>query len=149
MDAVSILQERDAGLLPELLGVRFLEASPDRIRAELKVRGDLCTVGGILHGGAMMAFADTLGGAATTLNLPPGMGTTTLESKTNFFAGAPSGATVIAVCEPLHRGRSTMVWQTRLSLEGGKLLALVTQTQLVLAPREPKDASRGPATQKA
>ena len=144
MDAVSILQERDAGLLPELLGVRFLEASPDRIRAELKVRGDLCTVGGILHGGAIMAFADTLGGAATTLNLPPGMGTTTLESKTNVFAGAPNGATVIAVCEPLHRGRSTMVWQTRLSLEGGKLLALVTQTQMVLAPANAKDAGKGP-----
>jgi len=130
------LQERTKGLLPELLGIRFLEAAPDRVKAELLVRDDLCTVPGIMHGGAIMSLADTLGGFATSLNLPPGAGTTTIESKTNFLAAAPAGAKVIGVCTPLHRGRRTMVWQTHVTLEDGKLVAVVTQTQMVLEARD-------------
>jgi uncharacterized protein (TIGR00369 family) len=115
--------------------VRFTEASPDLLRAELTVRDDLCTVPGVMHGGAIMGFADTMGGFATSLNLPPGAGTTTIESKTNFIAAAPTGATLIAECVPLHRGKRTMVWQTRLTLPDGRLIAMVTQTQMVLEPR--------------
>ncbi len=132
---VETLQKRIQGFFPEVLGVRFVEASPDLIRAELAVRDDLCTVPGILHGGAIMAFADTLGAVGAVLNLPPGAGTTTLESKTNFFAGARTGAVVTGESTPLHRGRRTMVWQTRVSLADGKLVALVTQTQMVLEQR--------------
>ena len=100
--------------------------------AELTVRDDQCTVPGIMHGGAIMAFADTLGGAATALNLPAGAGTTTVESKTNFFAPARTGETIRGECVALHRGRRTMVWQTRVTGPDGRLLALVTQTQIVL-----------------
>ncbi|MCZ6531825.1 MAG: PaaI family thioesterase [SAR324 cluster bacterium] len=134
MSTIEEMQDRMRGLLPGLLGIRLLEATQERVRAELLVREDLCTLPGILHGGAVMALADTLGGLATWLNLPEGKGTTTIESKTNFFAHGVTGGKVIAECTPLHRGRSTMVWQTRLTLESGKLLALVTQTQLVLNP---------------
>jgi uncharacterized protein (TIGR00369 family) len=123
------------GLFPEVLGVRFVEASAELVCGQLTVRDDLCTVPGIMHGGAIMAFADTLGAVGTVLNLPPGAGTTTIESKTNFFAGAPAGAVVTGVCTPLHRGRRTMVWQTQVTLPDGKPVALVTQTQMVLEPR--------------
>jgi uncharacterized protein (TIGR00369 family) len=122
------------GLLPELLGMRFVEASRDRLVAELTVRPDLTTVGGRLHGGTIMALADTVGATATFVNLPPGAGTTTLESKTNFFAGVSEGV-VRAEATPLHRGRTTMVWQTRVTDASGRLLAQVTQTQMVLQPR--------------
>ena len=135
MDLAETLQERIRGRFPDLLGVRFVSATLDEIRAEITVRDDLCTVPGVLHGGAIMAFADTLGGYSTALNLPDGAGTTTIESKTNFLAAAPAGAKVIGVCTPLHRGRRTMVWQTHVSLENGKLVALVTQTQMVLEAR--------------
>jgi len=129
------LQQRVAGLFPGMLGVRFLSATPDEVRAELVVRDELCTVPGLLHGGAIMAFADTLGAVATLLNLPEGAsGTTTIESKTNFLAGARSGQTVTASCTPVHRGGQTQVWQTRLTVDG-RLTAVVTQTQLVLRPR--------------
>ncbi len=134
MDDTARLQTMTQGLFPELLGVRFVDATAERVVAELEVREDLCTVPGVMHGGAIMAFADTLGGAATALNLPPGAGTTTIESKTNFFAAARPGQTVRATCTPLHRGRRTMVWQTRVTASDGKLLALVTQTQLVMEP---------------
>jgi len=117
-----------------LLGVRYAEAAPDRLVAELDVREALCTVPPICHGGVLMAFADTLGAMATGLNLRPGQGTTTLESKTNFFAPALAGATIRGECTPLHRGRRTMVWQTRITNSEGRLLALVTQTQMVLEP---------------
>jgi len=120
--------------LPELLGIRFVEASPDRLVAELTIRDDLRTVGGALHGGAIMAFADTVGATATFINLPPGASTTTLESKTNFFAAGRDGI-VRAEATPLHRGRTTMVWQTRVTDASGRLLAQVIQTQMVLAPR--------------
>jgi uncharacterized protein (TIGR00369 family) len=120
------------GTLGELLGIRFVETSPERVVAELAVRDALTTVGGALHGGTLMAFADTVGAAATMLNLPAGAGTTTVESKTNFFAAARSG-TVRADATPLHRGRRTMVWQTRVTDETGRLLSLTIQTQMVLA----------------
>lgn len=126
------LNARMAGLLPGLLGIEIVDAEPDLIRARLPVREDLCTVGNVLHGGAAMAFADTLGALATVLNLPEGAGTTTLESKTNFLRAAPEGTTVTGETTPLHRGRSTMVWQTRILSEEGKVVAIVTQTQMVL-----------------
>ena len=119
----------------ELMGLKITSVSPERVTAELPVRPDLCTDPAILHGGAVMAFADTLGAVATVANLAPGHSTTTIESKTNFFAAIPAGETALAETTPLHRGRTTMVWQTRISRADGKLAAIVTQTQLVLAPR--------------
>lgn len=116
----------------ELLGIEFVSASPDRIVARMRVRSDLCTDPAVLHGGAIMAFADTLGAAATIANLPDGAGTTTIESKTNFVAPAPIGTQVIGEATPVHRGRRTMVWQTRVTSEDGRLIALTSQTQLVL-----------------
>ena len=116
----------------ELLGIAFVSASPDRIVAEMTVREDLCTTPAVLHGGAIMAFADTLGAMGTIVNLPQGAGTTTVESKTNFIAPAPVGTRVIGETTPVHRGRRTMIWQTRISTSEGRLVALVTQTQLVL-----------------
>ena len=116
----------------EFIGIRYLTASPERVTAELLVRDELCTLPAILHGGALMALADNLGACATYLNLPEGATTTTLESKTNFFAPAPAGTKVIGESTPLHRGKRTMVWQTRITSEDGRLLAMVTQTQMVL-----------------
>jgi uncharacterized protein (TIGR00369 family) len=118
------------------LGIRYLSAEPERLCAEMLVRDDLCTIPAVAHGGALMAFADNLAAAATVLNLPAGAGTTTIESKTNFFAPAPAGTTVTGECVALHRGRRTMVWQTRITNAGGRLLAMVTQTQMVLAPEQ-------------
>lgn len=132
MDTVILIQERLKGLLPDLLGIEFVEATPEIVKARLMVRLNLCTVGEILHGGAIMAFADTLGAVATVLNLPQGNGTTTIESKTNFLGAARVGSRVLGECVPLHRGKRTMVWQTKVLSEEGKLLAVVTQTQLVL-----------------
>jgi 1,4-dihydroxy-2-naphthoyl-CoA hydrolase len=119
----------------DLLGIVFTEATRERVVATMTVRPDLCTVPSVLHGGAVMAFADTLGAMGTVLNLPEGAGTTTIESKTNFIGPAPLGAVVTGEATPLHRGRRTMVWQTRITLAQGKLVALVTQTQLVLESR--------------
>ncbi|MGH7111487.1 MAG: PaaI family thioesterase [Stellaceae bacterium] len=116
----------------ELLGIAFTTAAPDRIVAGMTVRADLCTAPAVLHGGAIMAFADTLGALGTVLNLPEGAGTTTIESKTNFVAPAPLGSTVIGEATPIHRGRRTMIWQTRITTAEGRLVALVTQTQMVL-----------------
>ena len=130
MDA-AVIAERFKGTLVDLLGIRFTEASQDRVVAELSYRPDLTTVGGSLHGGTLMAFADTIGAAATVMNLPPGASTTTIESKTNFFAAGRSG-TVRAEATPLHRGKRTMVWQTRITDETGRLLSLTIQTQMVL-----------------
>ena len=118
--------------LPQLLGLTVTVAEPDRVVAELVVREEHCTLGHTIHGGTIMAFADTLGAIGTVLNLRDGQSTTTVESKTNFFAGAPVGSKVIAESVPLHRGRRTQVWETRLSNESGRLLAKVTQTQMVL-----------------
>ena len=119
-------------LFPGLMGVRILELAPERVLAELEVRADLCTSGGILHGGAYMAFADTLGAVGTLLNLPAGKGTTTTDSSTKFIAGAKLGTTIRGESVALHRGRTTMVWQTSIRNADGKLCAVVTQTQLVL-----------------
>ena len=120
------------GTLADLLGIRFVEASLDRVVAELPIRDALRTIGGAVHGGTLMALADTVGAAATVLNLPPGATTATLESKTNFLA-AGRGGTVRAEATCLHRGRRTMVWQTRVTDAGGRLLSLTIQTQMVLA----------------
>ena len=117
----------------ELKGVTFVEADRDRVVAKMLVRPDLCTLFQTLHGGAVMALADSVGAAATIVNLPSdAKGTTTLESKTNFIGPAMEGSTVIATATPVHRGRRTQVWTTRLETEDGKLVAVVTQTQMVL-----------------
>ena len=116
----------------DLLGINFVSASADRVVAEMTVRQELCTIPEVLHGGAVMAFADTLGAMGTIINLPQGAGTTTVESKTNFIAPAPVGMRIVGETTPVHRGRRTMIWQTRISTPEGRLVALVTQTQLVL-----------------
>ena len=116
----------------DFLGIKLTHVSPERVEAELTVRKDLCTVPDILHGGAIMALADNLGGVATVVNLPKGARTATIESKTNFFTAIPVGETARAQCTPLHRGRTTMVWQTKITRNDGKLCALVTQTQIVI-----------------
>lgn len=131
MDALALLNEKMMPLA-KLLGVEFVSAAPDKVVARLPVREDLCTIPAVLHGGAVMAFADSLGGAATILNLKEGTWTTTIESKTNFVAPAPAGSVVTGECTPVHRGKRTMVWQTRITTAEGKLVALVTQTQIVL-----------------
>jgi uncharacterized protein (TIGR00369 family) len=129
------LSEQFKGTLGELLGIRFVETTPDRVVAELTYRPDLTTVGGSLHGGTLMALADTIGAAATVLNLPPGAaGTTTIESKTNFMAAGRAGV-IRAEATPLHRGKRTMVWQTRVTDASGRLLSVTTQTQMVLDGR--------------
>jgi 1,4-dihydroxy-2-naphthoyl-CoA hydrolase len=129
---VAAMQDRLAPLFPGLMGVRLVELAADRVVAEMPVRADLCTAGGILHGGAYMAFADTLGAVGTVLNLGPGKSTTTTDSSTKFIAGAKVGTTVTAESVALHRGRTTMVWQTSIRNADGKLCAVVSQTQLVL-----------------
>jgi uncharacterized protein (TIGR00369 family) len=120
-----------AGTLSALLGIRIVEAARERVVAELPIRDELKTTGGALHGGTLMAFADTIGAVATVLNLPPGAGTTTIESKTNFFAAGREGV-VRAESTPLHRGKRTMVWQTRITDASGRLLSMTIQTQMVL-----------------
>jgi 1,4-dihydroxy-2-naphthoyl-CoA hydrolase len=116
----------------DLLGIEMISATLEKVSARMRVRDDLCTRPAVLHGGAAMAFADTLGAVATVLNLPEGKSTTTIESKTNFLGPAPAGSTVVAECTPIHRGKRTMVWQTRITTAEGRLVAVVTQTQLVL-----------------
>ena len=134
MNLAASIQERVKGLLPDLLGIEFTDVTPDKVVAQLVVRKDLCTVGDSLHGGAVMAFADTLGAVAAILNMPQGSRTTTIESKTNFIGGAAIGTRVTGESMPVHKGRTTVVCQTTLRSEAGKLVALVTQTQLVIAP---------------
>jgi 1,4-dihydroxy-2-naphthoyl-CoA hydrolase len=131
MDPFAVIEEKKMPFA-ELLGVRILSAAPERLTAEMVVRENLCTLPPVLHGGAVMAFADSLGAYATMLNLAEGTNTTTIESKTNFLAPAPVGTTVTGECTALHRGRRTMVWQTRITNAQGRLLAIVTQTQMVL-----------------
>ena len=116
----------------KLMGVSIVSVTPELVIGELKVREDLCTRPNVLHGGAYMAFADTVGAVATVANLKEGESTTTIESKTNFFAAIPLGDTARAECTPLHRGRTTMVWQTKITRGDGRLAAIVTQTQMVL-----------------
>jgi 1,4-dihydroxy-2-naphthoyl-CoA hydrolase len=119
----------------ELMGIVFVSADKDRVVAELEVTPKLCTRPTTIHGGALMAFADTLGASGTILNLPEGFSTTTLESKTNFIAGAPIGTRLIGETTPVHRGRRTQVWTTRIATAEGRLVAIVTQTQMVLEPK--------------
>lgn len=126
------IQQRLQGLFPDLMGLELTDVTPDKVVATMTVRPDLCTVGGILHGGAVMAFADTLGAVGTVVNLPEGKGTTTIESSTKFIGAAKAGTTVTGESVALHRGRTTMVWQTSIRSAEGRLCAVVTQTQLVL-----------------
>ena len=126
------MQDRFKGLLPELMGMEFTAVAPEKVVAQLTVRKDLCTIGDNLHGGAIMAFADTLGAVAAILNMPQGARTTTIESKTNFIGGAPLGSRVVGESVAVHKGRTTVVCQTTIRSEAGKLVALVTQTQLVI-----------------
>jgi 1,4-dihydroxy-2-naphthoyl-CoA hydrolase len=125
-----MLENWNTGLVKHL-GIRFVETDKDRIVAELEIRPELLTIGGALHGGTLMAFADTIGAAGTVVNLGEGQSTATLESKTNFFAAARSG-TVRAEATPLHKGKRTHVWQTRVTDATGKLLSLTIQTQVIL-----------------
>jgi len=127
----------DLNIMPfaKLMGITIIEAKADGVVAELFVREDLCTTNSVLHGGAVMAVADTIGAVATVLNLPPGANTTTIESKTNFVAALKVGETARAECSPVHIGRTTMVWQTRILRPNGKLAAIVTQTQMILHPQ--------------
>ena len=132
MNVAAEVQARMKGLLPDLLGIEMTEATQERVVAKLAVRQEICTVGNSLHGGAIMAFADTLGAVGTILNLPAGHRTTTIEPKTNFIGGAPLGSKVTGESTPLHRGRTTQIWQTRITSEAGKLVAIITQTQMVI-----------------
>jgi len=134
MNLAASIQERVKGILPDLLGIEFTDVTPEKVVAQLGVRKDLCTIGDNLHGGAIMAFADTLGAVAAILNMPQGSRTTTIESKTNFIGGAPAGSRVTGESVAVHKGRTTVVCQTTVRSEAGKLVALVTQTQLVIAP---------------
>jgi 1,4-dihydroxy-2-naphthoyl-CoA hydrolase len=129
------MPSQDSLPFADLMGVKITHATRESVDAELFVRDDLCTRPAVLHGGAVMAFADTVGAVATLANLPDGTWTTTIESKTNFFAAIPAGDTARAQCTPLHRGRSTMVWQTRIFRGDGRLAAIVTQTQLVTSAK--------------
>jgi uncharacterized protein (TIGR00369 family) len=119
----------------KLMGVAVVSVTPDLVVGEMKVREELCTRPNVLHGGAYMAFADTIGAVATVANLKEGETTTTIESKTNFFAAIPLGDTARAECTALHKGRSTMVWQTKITRGDSRLCAVVTQTQMVLKAR--------------
>lgn len=132
---VEALQQLISPLLPGLLGVELVEATPDRVVGQLRVRPAVATTGGILHGGAVMALADTLGAVGTYLNLPAGHTTTTIESSTKFLGAAPGGSLVTGEATPLHKGRTTQVWQTAIRREDGRLCAVVIQTQLVMAPK--------------
>ena len=132
MPMLDAIQQLMQPLFPGLMGVRLTELTPERVVAEMLVRPDLCTAGGILHGGAYMAFADTLGAVGTVVNLQGGKRTTTTDSSTKFMAAARLNTTVTGESVALHRGRTTMVWQTSIRNAEGKLCAVVTQTQLVL-----------------
>ncbi|GGC56981.1 PaaI family thioesterase [Chelatococcus reniformis] len=131
MDLIAAIRERMPPFSSHI-GVEIVSAEPDRVIAEIEVKPELCTTPAIMHGGAIMAFADTLGAVATIINLREGQGTTTLESKTNFVSGAQAGTRVRGETTPIHRGRRTQVWQTRITGADGKLVAIVTQTQMVL-----------------
>jgi uncharacterized protein (TIGR00369 family) len=134
--AMSSIAELKQPPFADFLGIKLTHVSPERVTAELLVRDEIATMPAIIHGGAVMALADNVGAVGTVVNLPEGAGTTTIESKTNFFAAIPVGETAYAESTPLHRGRTTMVWQTKITRADGRLCALVTQTQLVLQPKK-------------
>ncbi|MCF8471008.1 MAG: PaaI family thioesterase [Parvibaculum sp.] len=135
----------DLSSLPfaHLLGIEIVEASPERVVATLEVRKELCTIPDILHGGAIMSFADTVGAVATVMNLAAGAITTTIESKTNFLAPIPLGDVATATCEPFHKGGRLMVWQTKITRGNGRLCAVVTQSQMVMQPKAESQSGRG------
>ncbi len=135
-DLLETIRKRLVPHFPGLMGVELIEVAPERLVARMLVRPELSTSGDTLHGGAFMAFADTLGAVGTVVNLPPGTRTTTTDSSTKFLAPAPVGTTITGECMAFHRGRTTMVWQTLIRSEAGKLCAIVTQTQLVLPGRQ-------------
>jgi uncharacterized protein (TIGR00369 family) len=132
MQTLESLQALWAPLFPGLMGIQLQEASAERVVATMLVRADLCTTDSMAHGGAIMALADTLGAVGTFQNLEGGARTTTIDSSTKFIRGARAGSTLTAECTAYHRGRTTMVWQTLVRSDGGKLCAVVTQTQLIL-----------------
>jgi uncharacterized protein (TIGR00369 family) len=123
----------------EFMGMKITHLSKDKVEAEMPMREELNNRLGMMHGGAIMAFADNLGGTAASANLTAGERTATIESKTNFFAPIPVGDVARAECTPLHRGRTTMVWQTKITRNDGRLCALITQTQIVI----PDERSKG------
>lgn len=131
---MNAVESSNLPLLPlsTLLGISLVAAERDKVVATMEVRAELCTSGEILHGGALMSLADTLGAIGAWLNLPEGKGTTTLESKTNFLGHARLGSVVRAEATPIHVGRRTSVWQTCIHDDKGKLIGLVTQTQMIL-----------------
>jgi uncharacterized protein (TIGR00369 family) len=135
MPTVAEIQKLIQPLFPGLMGIEIQEVAQEKIVASMPVRADLCTGGGVCHGGALMAFADTVGAIGTVANLPAGARTTTIESKTNFMGAARVDTRVTAESVPLHRGRTTQVWQTTIRSEDGKLVAIITQTQMVLPAR--------------
>lgn len=140
-DNLELIQRVLGQMFPKVLGMKLLEVSQDRLSAELTVTPDICTTGQLLHGGAIMTLADFLGASGTFLNLPRDAGTTTIESKTNFISSAKVGDKVTATAEPVHKGKSTQVWRTTVTRGDGKLIATVTQTQMVLeGPPEPEQA---------
>jgi 1,4-dihydroxy-2-naphthoyl-CoA hydrolase len=122
-------------MLPGLLGVEIVEAGADKVVGTMRVRADMCTAGNILHGGAYMTLADTLGAVATLVNMPAGARTATIESKTNFIGGALVDTVVTATTRPFHKGKTTQVWQTEITGTDGKILAVVSQTQMVFQPK--------------
>ena len=126
----------DQPAFARLLGFRLISAEPDEVLAELSVTQDLSNRNGVMHGGAIMSLADNIGGTATMINLPGGKTTTTLESKTNFLRPIRIGDTARARCVPLHKGRTTMVWQTTIMRGDGKPAAIITQTQVVIDWKE-------------
>jgi uncharacterized protein (TIGR00369 family) len=134
------VQKVIAAQFPGLLGVELLEVGPERVVGRMPVRAEICTVGGILHGGAIMGFADTLGAVGTFMNQTPDSRTTTIESSTRFLSAAPAGAVLTGESVALHKGRTTMVWQTTIRREDGRLCAIVSQTQLMM---ESKGAGAG------
>jgi len=131
----ALVQQVIAKQFPGLLGIELVETTTERVVGRLRARSEICTVGGMMHGGAVMGFADTLGAVGTFLNMPPGATTTTIESSTKFMAAAPEGQVLTGESVPLHKGRTTMVWQTSIRREDGRLCALVLQTQLVMEPK--------------
>jgi uncharacterized protein (TIGR00369 family) len=131
-NTLAAIQQMIVPIFPGLLGLEIVEADLQRVVGRMQVRPELGTIGGVLHGGALMAFADTLGAIGTLLNLPEGGRTLTIESSTKFIGTAPVGSTVIGESTPFHRGRTTMVWQTVVRTDAGKLCGVITQTQMVL-----------------
>ena len=135
MSGLDLDQLRELAPFGSTLGIELLDVAPDLVRGRLRWTAERCTAGGIMHGGALMALADHCGGICAFLNLPEGaQGTATIESKTNFLRGVSGGA-VTATTRPLHRGRTTLVAETELPDETGRLAAKVTQTQIFHYPR--------------